>query len=851
MKKTFKRHLITALLSFALVFFFFKGNASFAEDVAKVQITFYDSDRSTIIAGPFETVKDTKGATINSGALFSSDYDYGLTLRDICRIKNGYALKCWDSEYRKNSTDNYIPYKTGVNPVKFSLGNTDTFKINKFDYNMYAVYSDEPVDFPIKYVLNGGSLSGTIPKSANVTADVSLPTPYRKGCEFQGWYLDSRFSAEYKVTKISKDYCMGLDYADDSCTEFESITLYAKWKNLTPATPTISSLTNPSSGKVSISLKKPSANPVAYELTYASDKKFTKNVQTIEFKPADKMAVTGLTKDKTYYFKVRAYNLDSKKVKTYSSYSSVKSIKITKGTTEVKPTSTSVKIKSIKVLGASTKSVQVTTTLSKRLKSYDDFYYLVRVDQKTGKYLSVVGKTAKVKNPVFTVPFRASSGINLYASKLAIAVQSSKDKYMLVSKSGSIENLTAAAKYTKKYPTPTSKKGRQGVYSQADGDKNYFFNVDLNSVITTKGYGEAFKYNGKTYYFKSPNTAMDETIKFVNADGGTVTLQVMLSYNEKNKSLIKSTARSDRSKHYYAFNVEDTASRYKIEAAFFWLAQRYSTSSMHVDNWILGNEVNTFKNPIGWHWAGNISNDEFIKNYADTFRILYYAVASNNKYGRVFTCVDHTFNNRGYEWGSKDFLVAFNDALKKLDSKVKWNLAYHAYSSVLTNADFWNDNKTPSLYTTDNTYTTDFVSPLNIEVMVQYVREKFGKNVHIILSEQAFSSTAGTNSAVNGGRAYGEDVQAAAIAYLYYKVMFNNDIDAVIYSHPFDDLGAGQDFKMKDKAKSVYKYMDTPSYGTYTTSCLGTISRSGQKATSWKSLVPSFDDSALRKMPSR
>lgn len=844
----------TALISLFLI----NKADSYADESDMMNLTFYDSDKATVLAS-FDTKKDLRsGVYVYPASIFGAGSESGASLSDICKVKDGYALLGWDIYKRSAKSTDFSLYKTCVTTRSFvfyaggSTGTGGTYNLAKNSYNCYAVYSDTPAQFPIKYVTNGGEIPSSAPKYVSVTTSAKLPSPSRKGCVFEGWYLDPKFSPASRITTISSRDCLSLGYADESCETLESFTVYAKWKSVTPQAVSISSLSNSSSGKVTIKLGTVKTAPKGYELTYATNSKFTSNVRTVEFEPGAKIQVSNLTKNKKYYFKIRAFNLDSKNLKVYSSYSSNKSITIKKGASEVSPTSSSAKIKSVKISGSSTKYLNVSATVSKRLKSYDDFYYLVKVDPIKGTYSTKIAAVEKSSTLSFKLPLTDSKGNNYYAGKFAIAVQKSKDKYMLVSSAKYIENSSSAAKLKTPYPTPISKKGRQGIYSNQDGDKNYFNNITINSIISSKtAGGEPFKYNGKTYYFKANNSALDNSISYVNKDGGTVTLQVMLKYDEKNKKLIKSSARSDHSKQYYAFNVEDASSRNQIEAAFYWLCQHYSQNNCRVDNWILGNEVNTYKNPIGWYWAGNISNEEFIKNYAQTFRILYSAAVSNNKNARVFTCVDHTFNNRGYEWGVKDFLVAFDKELHNINSKIKWNLAYHAYSSVLTNADFWNDN-TSNIYSTSVSYSTDFISPLNIEVLVQYVREKFGKSVHIILSEQAFSSTAGTDGALNGGRAAGEDVQAAAVTYLFYKAMFNKDIDAVIYSHPYDNLGPGMDFSMKPKAYQAYKYMDTPAYGTYTTSCIGTISRTGkQKVSSWKNLVPSFDDSVLRKMPSR
>ena len=828
-----KKLLLTTSLSIIFSLGLFKSNATAAEQPkCNVSFYYYETDAEPFY-GPIEVdCKDKDHPTTYPGTTFAEVFANTEVYKNLKHIVNGYSISGF-----------YYYDGSGNRQAKlFSQLMTKSATHFSKDTDFYATYDEKPVEYPINYVLNGGTLPSSAKKSYNVTSSYTFPKPTKKDCDFEGWYLDAAFSIPFpSIASGTWD-----DYNLDGT--IPSITIYAKWKNIKPSLVTIKSITNASKGKASVKFSSLS-KAEGCELVYSTTKKFTSNVHTLSFAPVSKYTISGLRKG-TYYFKVRFFNTSSTGVKSYSKYSAVKSVKISKGVAVYTPKSNSATLKSVK---ATTKNITVKATLKKRLKSYDDFYYLVKVDPITNAYHCMVASADKTNSLSFKLPLSDSKGNNYIEGKYAIAVKTSKSKYMIISSAAFVSNPEAAATYKASYPKPASKKGRQGIYVPAEGDRNYFNNLDINSIISTKSAGgEAFKYNGKTYYFKT--TWLDDMISTVNRNGGTVTMQIMLKYNSKNKKLIKASGRNDTSKNYYAFNVEDAASRNQIEAAFMWLAQHWGKADCHVDNWILGNEVNTFRNPIGWYWAGNIGNDEFVQNYAQTFRILYTAVVSHYKNARVFTCVDHTFNSRDYDWGSKDFMAAFNTALKGINKNIKWNLAYHAYSAVLTNADFWNDNTRPDIYTVNDSYSTQYVTPLNLEVLVKYVNEKFGKNVHIILSEQAFSSSGGSGELASG-HASGEDVQAAAVAYLFYKAMFNDRIDAVIYAHPYDNLGQGMDFALKGPASSVYKYMDTPSFATYTTSCLGTIGRSyiaGKKQNlSWGDIVPKFDASKLKSMPSR
>lgn len=752
---------------------------------------------------------------------------YGVCLCDfmsssnlLSQVRNGYQIVRWKHS-RANNKGNLV--STLYDEVYFYE-----------DTNLYAFYDTEPYEYSINYQLNGGALvaknGAEIPYTFTVKSGaIQLPAPQRKGFIFNGWYTDPAFTKA--VTAIPA----GTFFNSDANGNVPSYTVYAKWTSVTPGATTLSSAKNSGTGKIKLKYSK-ATNAQGYEITYATNKKFTKNKNSIDAGTKTTYTFTNLPKGKKYYYKVRAYVIDSTGEKCYGSYSKVLSCKVKKGVREYEAKKNSGKLKKVSILGAET--LYVKAKVSKRLKSSDNFYYLVKVDPYNGKVLKKIAKAEKTKTVEFKLPVTDNDGNNHIQGKFAIAVKKGK-KYKLISSSAFISNPEAAAHYTAAFPTPVSKKGRQGCYDTSMGDKNYFYNFNLNSIIATKGNHQvAYKYNGKTYYFNNPNFGH---VSEVNKDGGTVTVQVMLQYDAKCKNFILKSGRKQGA-HYYAFNTDNKAARENIEAAFHFMAEYASKQDYHVDNWILGNEVNTYANMNAkWYYAGNISKDKFIKHYASAFRMLYYAVKSNNKNGRVYICCDHTWSNRENDWGVKNFTKAFHKEIKKQNKNIKWNLAYHAYSAVLTNADFWNDGGLAP-----NNNDAAFVSPKNLEILTKYVKKNFGKNVRIILSEQGFSYSGGTGSPYNAGRQTGESVQAAAVAYLYYKAQFSDMIDAVIFSSG-DHGGPGYQFDfMGKKSEKVYKYMDTPKSTTYTNPYLSTIG-----ASSWKGIVKGFDENKLKSMPNR
>ena len=771
---------------------------------------FYDSDGATLL---LSVPMQYDGSKVYLCDVLSD-------VNAITLVHKGYQIKRW---YRPSADKENKPSYV-FNELGFSQ-----------DTVFHAVWNTTPYEFDINYQLNGGTFATgsnapEIPYSFTVkSGNIPLPAPQRKGYKFNGWYTDSAF------TKATSSIPSGFYYNSDANGNVPSYTVYAKWTPVNPGKVTSLTVKNSATGKVSGKFSKVSGVD-GYELTYATSKSFKKNKNSKDLGKKTSFTFTNMPAGKTFYFKVRSYIIDSTGNKYYGSYSSVKSCKIKKGVKEYKATKNSGKIKKVSISGKDT--LYVKATVSKRLKSSDNFYYLVKVDPNTGKILKKLEKSDKTKTVTFRIPLKDEKGNNHVQGKFGIAIKKGS-KYMLISPTAYISNPQSAAKYTAAFPKPASKKGRQGCYDTSLGDKNYFTNLFLDEMLGTKSsHDVAYKYNGKTYYFYYPKLGLTP---YANADGGTVTVQVMLRYTSASKGLIKKTGKKSGA-HYYAFNVESKSSREKLEALFHFLAEQGSQENCHVDNWILGNEVNTYANMTAkWYYAGNISKSAFMKNYASTFRILYYAVKSNNKNGRVYICCDHTWINRENDWGTKYFMDAFNKEIKSQNKNISWNLAYHAYSAVLTNADFWNDGGLAP-----NSNNADFVSPKNLEILTKYVKKNYGKKVRIILSEQGFSCSGGVGSPYNVGRQSGQNVQAAATAWLYYKAQFNDMIDAVIFSSG-DHGGAGFQFDFIGReAESVYKYMDTPKYNTYTKKYLKVIGKS-----SWSKAVKNFNSKTLQKMPNR
>ncbi len=681
-----------------------------------------------------------------------------------------------------------------------------------------ALNASKKKTYTITYEYNGGYLKATENpdtgetynpvKYKSTVSEFTFANPVKPGCYFGGWFSDPDFTLP--ISGITK-YTTG------------HLTVYAKWISAAPVdAPVLKSAKNSGKGKAVVRYS-PVKDTAGCELYYSYAKNLNKNVHTISLKnTSSSRTFTNLLKNKTYYFRMRSYNIDSTGERCYSPYSAIISCKIKKGVTEYAANSDSASLKSCKV--SKDKNLYVKAKVKKRLKSSDDFYYLVTVNPNSKKVLKMVEKCEKTTTVTFKLPLKEEDGTNLIQGKYAIAVKS-KGKYKLISKTSYVTNPEAAASYTAPFPKTTSKKGLQGSLDTSLGVQHTFINIDLNRVISAEGTPN-YVYNGKSYCF---NDIYGSYISAANRLGMTVTGQFMITWSDTNQYLILKSARSG-GHAYYALNTEDKKARETLEAAFAFLAERYSREDCHLDNWILGNEVNIHNI---WYYAGNISRSKFIKTYANTFRVMYYAVKSNYKNARVYICMDHTWSDRHGDWGARPFMDAFHAEIKSQQKNIQWNLAYHAYPSILTSAATWNDR-----YVSNND-SSEFVSPKNLNVLTNYVKKHFGSKTRIILSEQGFTSTSGYS------------VQCAALAYTYYKAEFNTMIDSVIFRSDYDaegELAQGLAFGLCDlygnrkPAYDVFKYMDTPKAENYTKKYLKTIGVS-----SWKKVAPKYSLKRFKK----
>lgn len=493
------------------------------------------------------------------------------------------------------------------------------------------------------------------------------------------------------------------------------------------------------------------------------------------------------------------------------------------------------------VKGTKANTITVSATVSNYVKSSDGYYYLVYVDSNSGKVKKTVGKVKKPEKAKGKITFKLNiSGHPEYAQgKFAIGIKKSKSAYSVISPKSYVSNPEKLSTNTAAYFVPGTKKGIQATDINELTDtksKTVFFNLYISDLMRKDSGVETYKYNGKTYHFNGLYGYV-YLVQQCNAKGIQVTAQISIDRNASTQSFITGNSPYAETA-YYGWNTDNSTTRQTMEAMFAYLGEKFGKNNCYISNWILGNEVNSAS---GYYYVGNVSFSKFISMYSEAFRCLYNAVKSSRGSSKVFICLDNCWNQKNAFticYSARSTLESFAAKISDMQKDVNWNLAYHAYNQPLSDSQFWS-GANASMFTGDAN-TTTFITMRNIQTLTDYVKNRFGSNTRIILSEQGFSSTYG-----------GQANQAAAIALAYYKAACNPMIDAFIirsYKDEAHEVAQGLAMGLKDAngkkktAYNVFKNMDSSNSLKYTEKVLKS------QVGNWKSLVPGYSTGKISSM---
>lgn len=510
-----------------------------------------------------------------------------------------------------------------------------------------------------------------------------------------------------------------------------------------------------------------------------------------------------------------------------------------KWTKEISPSAKAASLDYVK--GTKANTITVSATVSNYVKSSDGYYYLVYVDSNSGKVKKTVGKVKKPEKAKGKITFKLNiSGHPEYAQgKFAIGIKKSKSAYSVISPKSYVSNPEKLSTNTAAYFVPGTKKGIQATDINELTDtksKTVFFNLYISDLMRKDSGVETYKYNGKTYHFNGLYGYV-YLVQQCNAKGIQVTAQISIDRNVSTQSLITGNSHYAETA-YYGWNTDNSTTRQTMEAMFAYLGEKFGKNNCYISNWILGNEVNSAS---GYYYVGNVSFSKFISMYSEAFRCLYNAVKSSRGSSKVFICLDNCWNQKNAFticYSARSTLESFAAKISDMQKDVNWNLAYHAYNQPLSDSQFWS-GANASMFTSDAN-TTTFITMRNIQTLTDYVKNRFGSNTRIILSEQGFSSTYG-----------GQANQAAAIALAYYKAACNPMIDAFIirsYKDEAHEVAQGLAMGLKDAngkkktAYNVFKNMDSSNSLKYTEKVLKS------QVGNWKSLVPGYSTGKISSM---
>ena len=479
-------------------------------------------------------------------------------------------------------------------------------------------------------------------------------------------------------------------------------------------------------------------------------------------------------------------------------------------------------------INAGTGKVEITVESPGIAVSDDKYYYLFNEStfaEGINDGQEAVVSSYKDSEVTFSVNLnRGESDSRLY-DKFVVAVR--KDgAYLPVSHARYITNPEAIASCSYAGMKQDSIKGLLIDPTKVAGSElddlgvNYAtYNIPLARILGGTSNGAyptiTYSYDGVTYHFNGAIIhEYDYLFETLNAKG--IDIAAIILNNASTSAYGEFThpsARSGSTAPYYMFNAADESGVKALSAVGTFLASRYSGSGLgNVSMWIIGNEVNARKE---WNYMAYTDLETYTAAYTRAFRVFYNAIRSVNAGAKVYMPLDQQWDrnwSKNPDYDGRDMLDLFASSMRDYGD-ISWNLAQHPYSYPNDNTAFW---KTSDLVT--NSADTSMITMNNIDVLTDYMAQKSmlnsaGKMRSIILSEMGYSSTSG------------QELQAAAFAYAYKKMVANGHIDAMMLSRQTDAsdeiaqfglaLGLDTTGGAHKYIYNVYKYIDTDQSSAY------------------------------------
>ena len=308
------------------------------------------------------------------------------------------------------------------------------------------------------------------------------------------------------------------------------------------------------------------------------------------------------------------------------------------------------------------------------------------------------------------------------------------------------------------------------------------YNINLEDIIGGNRQ-IPFTYNGKTYYYDSSYVSQyDHCVRVSTSQGMGMTMVLLNPYSKEDAFMICPTARGGIGKcSYYLMNTSEQQGLENLEAVVAFLASRYNGQNGvgQVDNWVIGNEVNV---KDSWNYSGLTDEMQYAQLYADSLRVCYNAIKSNNANAIVCISLDQNWTriHNSSCFSARSMLEAIN-AVVVNQGNFDWGLAEHPYNYPMTWTSFWTPKNAECASFSQHSIDTAFLTMENIDVLTDYMCLPYMRNTKgavrpILLTEIGYSDS------------QGEEAQAAAIVYAYQRAMNNSHINMIIFNRQTDNV---------------------------------------------------------------
>lgn len=417
------------------------------------------------------------------------------------------------------------------------------------------------------------------------------------------------------------------------------------------------------------------------------------------------------------------------------------------------------------IAGALIQGANVIVASSGTVASEDGQYHLVASNaNQTAPVGTDVAQVPVAAAANFSIPLAKDTANSMLFKKFTVCVISG-GALKPVSNSMYITNPEACASfaparmdYGKKGILPDLLKSVADLNQPADlGAKQVNLNFPLSRLNSLAGF--------------------DYSVRKYNSLGMQVNFIILVDNNTPATFVNPYSMDAFGSHNNYGLNAHTDEGVAALEYAASYLAKHYSGIGYgQVDNFIIGNEVNAW---YLWNYINCGSNEVFMKEYSDAFRIMYNGIKSENANANVYACIDHQWARAeaSYYVSGKYFLTQLNNNIKS-EGNIDWRVAVHPYNAPLYATGAWTTGKNVS-----HNQNSPYITMANLDVLTDFLctpemRSSTGAVRTVKCSEVGYSS------------ANGEAAQAADLVYAYLSAENNRYVDGLVISrerdHEFD-----------------------------------------------------------------